>query len=268
MRDKSTTGNQTTAIAGKATPGQEALITQSRSRTKRIKGLPSQFQVTLDSRTMNLKPVDTLRTLGFPEAFNRIWFVDKINHNAREAVTTLDCYSPIEVIDNTPEIPKGLTDAPDVPIVPGNWVYPASGSVTSLYGLRNIRVAGASQDHKGADIANGTDTPILAAADGTAQIIPGFNGGAGNMVIIRHGNGYVTRYFHNSAFTCTDGQQVRKGQQIAKMGTTGSSSGSHCHFEVFPPGVALTRGNQINPKVIFPKLGTIGATIAGGTSPD
>lgn len=263
-----TTGKQTKEVAGKPTPGQDAVITQNRVRMKRIKGLPSNFVITL---SLGLKPLDAIRTKGFPEPLDRIWMIDKVTHVASKQTTKLEMYSPVEVIDNTPVAAPGAPIAPqgDIPVTPGDWVYPASGVVTSVYGLRGSPGGVGSRDHKGADIGCAEGVPQLAAGDGVAEVHMGFNGGAGNWVGIRHTNGYFTRHFHlnNNGVKVTTGQQVRKGQVIALTGTTGNITGAHAHFEVFPPGAPITRGGQINPAKIFPKLGQVGATINGGTAP-
>jgi murein DD-endopeptidase MepM/ murein hydrolase activator NlpD len=114
--------------------------------------------------------------------------------------------------------------------------WPATGKLTSRYGRRWGRM------HKGIDIAGPIGTPINAAADGTV-IAAGWNsGGYGNLVEIKHNDGTTTRYGHNSRLSVSVGQTVRQGQQLAEMGSTGHSTGSHLHFEIRPSG-----GNAVNP---------------------
>jgi murein DD-endopeptidase MepM/ murein hydrolase activator NlpD len=92
---------------------------------------------------------------------------------------------------------------------------------TSGYGWRWGRM------HRGIDIAGPVGTPIMAAASGVV-VRSGWNsGGYGNLVDIRHADGSMTRYAHNSRLLVREGQQVRQGQQIAEMGSTGFSTGPH-----------------------------------------
>jgi murein DD-endopeptidase MepM/ murein hydrolase activator NlpD len=90
--------------------------------------------------------------------------------------------------------------------------------------------------HKGIDIAAPVGTPIVAAADGVVTYSKWNSGGYGNLVEITHSNGAVTLYAHNSRLLVSEGQQVTQGQQIAELGSTGYSTGPHCHFEVHLPG--------------------------------
>ena len=119
--------------------------------------------------------------------------------------------------------------------VPSIW--PASGEVSSPYGLR----WGGSDFHPGMDIANDMGTPIVATADGIVTVAGWNSGGYGNMVDIDHGNGLMTRYGHASQVVVTAGQHVRKGQLIAYMGSTGFSTGPHVHYEVH------VNGQTVNP---------------------
>jgi murein DD-endopeptidase MepM/ murein hydrolase activator NlpD len=85
--------------------------------------------------------------------------------------------------------------------------------------------------HSGLDFKGPIGTPILAAAAGVVSFA-GVQSGYGNCVEITHSNGLVTRYAHLSGFTVSLGQKVQRGVQIARMGSTGRSTGSHLHFEV------------------------------------
>ncbi len=119
--------------------------------------------------------------------------------------------------------------------------WPAAGKLTSRFGRRWGRM------HKGIDIAGPVGTPINAAADGTV-ISAGWNsGGYGNLVELKHSDGTTTRYGHNSRISVSVGQTVRQGQQLAEMGSTGHSTGSHVHFEIRPTG-----GSAVNPIAYLP----------------
>ena len=108
------------------------------------------------------------------------------------------------------------------------------------FGPRNINVPGASTNHRGNDFGTGAEEPpIYAVKSGTIRIRPN-NGGAGNTVEIDHGDGTVTKYFHLSRFgEFEDGQQIEQGQVLGYVGTTGTSSGNHLHFEVHQNGQAV-----------------------------
>ena len=122
----------------------------------------------------------------------------------------------------------------------GTFRWPASGTLTSRYGYRNI--FGGSSFHGGIDIANAYGTDVV-AADGGEVVFAGWSSGYGYLVQIDHGNGYVTYYGHNSSLLVSVGDKVFKGQHIAEMGSTGRSTGNHCHFEVRLDG---ERQNPLN----------------------
>lgn len=105
------------------------------------------------------------------------------------------------------------------------FVMPTTGVWTSGFGYRWGVL------HAGIDIANAIGTPVLAAADGIV-ISAGPEGGYGNLVKLRHADGTVTAYGHNSSLLVSVGERVMAGDQIAKMGNTGNSTGPHLHFEV------------------------------------
>ena len=122
----------------------------------------------------------------------------------------------------------------------GSFRWPCSGTITSYFGRRNTGIRGASTYHEAIDIANSYGTPIY-ASDGGTVTYSGWRGGYGYLVIIDHGNGYQTYYGHNSSLVVSAGEHVYKGQQIARMGSTGVSSGNHCHFGI------LINGTFVNP---------------------
>ena len=115
-------------------------------------------------------------------------------------------------------------------------IWPAAGYVSSPYGLR----FDGTEFHQGIDIAADMGAPIVATADGVVTAA-GWNGGYGNMVDVDHGGGIVTRYGHASALAVTVGQQVRRGEVIAYVGSTGRSTGPHVHYEV------RVNGAPVNP---------------------
>ena len=124
----------------------------------------------------------------------------------------------------------------------GRLMWPATQGtrISSPFGRRSAPVAGASTFHKGIDIPCPSGSDIVAAESGTV-LIATYSSSAGNYVMINHGNGIMTVYMHNSQLCVSVGQQVSKGQVIAKAGSTGYSTGPHCHF-----GVKLN-GEYVNP---------------------
>jgi murein DD-endopeptidase MepM/ murein hydrolase activator NlpD len=115
---------------------------------------------------------------------------------------------------------------------------PGNGYITSHFGGRSDPFTGGRAMHKGIDLDANIGDPVKAAADGIVGFV-GVKNGYGNVVEVDHGNGYTTLYAHNSAFTVKVGDLVRAGQQIAKAGNTGRSTGAHIHFEVHQNGVAV-----------------------------
>ena len=126
----------------------------------------------------------------------------------------------------------------------GSFRWPTSGRISSYFGGRKSPGGIGSTNHKGIDIAVPRGTPIY-AADGGTVTYSGWMSGYGYLVQIDHGNGYVTRYGHNSSLTVSVGQHVYKGQQVARAGSTGNSTGNHCHFEVRYNGVAKNPLNYL-----------------------
>ena len=120
----------------------------------------------------------------------------------------------------------------------GKLGWPCRGTISSEFGPRT---GFGSSYHQGLDIAVPTGTKIHAAAGGTVQCA-GWSGGYGKLVIINHGGGLKTYYGHNSVIKCRKGQKVSRGSVIALAGSTGQSSGSHCHFGV------LVHGSFKNPR--------------------
>ena len=128
----------------------------------------------------------------------------------------------------------------------GAFTWPSvSNYITSPYGTRVHPVTGKVKTHTGIDIGASMGTSIFAAAGGTV-IVSGWNsGGYGNYVVIDHGGGITTLYAHCSSLNVSKGQTVSKGQVIARVGSTGISTGPHLHFEV------LKNGGHTNPMSYF-----------------
>jgi murein DD-endopeptidase MepM/ murein hydrolase activator NlpD len=115
-----------------------------------------------------------------------------------------------------------------------------NGWVSSGYGKRADPFTGKKEFHKGLDLAGKEGSLVLSVGDGIVTWV-GKRTGYGNLVEITHGNGYVTRYGHNEKLLVAVGDIVKKGQQIAVLGSTGRSTGPHVHYEV------VHNGQQVNP---------------------
>ena len=119
----------------------------------------------------------------------------------------------------------------------GSFSWPCTGILTSRFGYRSLL---GSTYHSGIDIGNSYGTSIY-ASDGGTVTYSGWMSGYGYLIIIDHGNGYQSYYGHNSSLVAAKGEKVHKGQLIARMGSTGRSTGNHCHF-----GIKLN-GTFVNP---------------------
>ena len=127
------------------------------------------------------------------------------------------------------------------------WPVPSCTLITSRFGYRVAPTTGAITYHGGLDIGAGMGASIVAAGAGDV-IYAGANGGYGNCVMIDHGNGVVTVYAHMSSIGVSYGQYVTAGQYVGAVGSTGVSTGPHCHFEI------RINGAQTDPAAYFSGL--------------
>ena len=119
-------------------------------------------------------------------------------------------------------------------------IWPVTGWLSSAYGTRRDPFTGGSDFHPGLDISSPQGEPVLAPADGIVSSA-NFSGNYGNLIVLDHGFGIITRYGHLSRFAVMNGQQVRRGAVIGFVGTTGRSTSPHLHYEI------LVNGQQTNP---------------------
>lgn len=149
-----------------------------------------------------------------------------------------------ELYDGVDDYIGGIAPEGDV-IVKGDFVWPVTTtSQSSGYGWRIHPIYGTRKFHKGTDIGVPTGTPVHAAADGTVIVSTNQPKGAGLYISIDHGNGVVTKYFHNSKLLVKAGDKVKAGQVISYSGNTGASTGPHLHFEFWVNGATVDPRKQ------------------------
>ncbi len=132
-------------------------------------------------------------------------------------------------------VPVQITPNAGTVVASGQFVWPAQGVITQGYYWY----------HPGIDIANNSAPAILAADSGTISAVGWDSTGYGNRIVIDHGNGLQTLYAHMNAFYVTLGQTVVRGNAIGKMGSTGHSTGTHLHFEIYKNGIRLSPLNYL-----------------------
>ena len=124
------------------------------------------------------------------------------------------------------------------------WTVPSSHTISSTFGYRVHPILGTKRLHAGIDISASSGSTIVAADSGTV-LTATYSSSYGNYVVISHGNGTTTLYGHMSKLGCSAGQSVSKGSTIGYVGSTGLSTGPHCHFEV------RVNGNLVDPASYF-----------------
>jgi murein DD-endopeptidase MepM/ murein hydrolase activator NlpD len=123
-------------------------------------------------------------------------------------------------------------------------IWPARGPISAFYGTREDPFGRGSESHTGIDISADRGTPVWATADGTVDSA-GWNGDYGNMVVLNHRFGMVTRYAHLSSFSVRPGEKVTRGQLLGLVGATGRSTGPHLHYEL------IVNGQLTNPLTLL-----------------
>ena len=126
-------------------------------------------------------------------------------------------------------------------------IWPAHGWLTGTFGGRSDPFTGEPGYHQGLDISTDKGQPVFATADGVVESAS-YSGDYGNLIVLRHGFGLVTHYGHLSAYAVRPGQDVKRGQIIGYVGSTGRSTGSHLHYEI------LVNGKVLNPLQLMTQL--------------
>jgi len=127
-------------------------------------------------------------------------------------------------------------------------IWPVEGRLMGGFGERIDPFSGEGAMHTGVDISAPTGTPVHATADGIVTMA-GWSSGYGQLVIVNHGGGYETYYAHLSRFTVVEGQEVRRGDQVGAVGSTGRVTAPHLHYEV------RIGGNPVNPHTYLARAG-------------
>lgn len=182
---------------------------------------------------------------------DNISIVEKYDIEAKENSTIEDCVNvlykevkPIQEVKvastenntNSENATKAVSKKKSLGI---SLITPTHGTITSRFGIRS------RDNHKGIDVAAPKGTPIKAASSGTVVHSGNLNDGYGNYIILSHGNGIKTYYAHCSSLLVKKGEKVSQGQVIAKVGSTGISTGNHLHFEIRINGVAQNPQNYL-----------------------
>ena len=236
-------GKPDPATTGTLKPGTETKAMISLGRTRRVQGLPTELQVVMTATSLEIRPLDAIRTEGITEVLNRIWMVSEVIHTVLDGITTLRVYSPVEAIDTRTDLggtSTGPTEAQATKQGINGWVAPTSQSVVTSMPFTPRR-----PNHKGIDIASlgGAHVPVVAANDGVVKVAvkgcevgdESCGGRFGNWVEITHDGGWATVYAHmqKGSVTVSPGQQVKAGTILGRQDTTGGSTGVHLHFEVY-----------------------------------
>lgn len=178
-----------------------------------------------DNEYMTYKKVITAGADGEKEVTYNVTYLNGYADGEKKILSEKIIKEPI-----TEVVERGTMQVPPKRAL-GSFQYPTSGRFTSGYGARWGTV------HKGIDLAASYGTPIYASDGGVVEQAGYNSGGYGYLVVINHENGFKTYYGHNSKVAVSVGQRVAQGELIAYMGSTGYSTGNHCHFEIRKNGV-------------------------------
>ncbi|MCC5644799.1 peptidoglycan DD-metalloendopeptidase family protein [Nostoc sp. CHAB 5824] len=211
---------------------------------KRIKGYESEATVVTTPEYLAIAPGQIIGISGelVPAPFNREWRVSSVSHKFPGGVTQLQFYTPQAApATNAAPVANTATTTATPVSAPGKFIFPVPKGATSIgdgYGTRPGRPPGYM--HKILDVTAPMGTPAVAMADGVVTRVALRNGDAGNMVTIQYGGGYESTFMHlmDGGILVQQGQQVKQGQSVAKIGSTGRSSGPHLHLKFMLNGNA------------------------------
>lgn len=176
-------------------------------------------------------------------------YMSKLTDRERTIQEQIDLYeNQFKEVEN--EIKTLLVSNSNTQYIGGIMAWPVPGytKITSQYGMRTHPITGVYKLHTGVDIGAPMGADFIAANDGIV-VKAGYNGAYGKMVIIDHGGGISTLYAHGSEILVTEGQSVKKGDAILKVGSTGYSTGAHAHFEVRVGGTCVSPMEYITTSI-------------------
>lgn len=183
------------------------------------------------------KEIDKVNIMGDDELGKDI--ASQLNNLSARVAFQIESYTGIEKLINNQE--AKLASIPAIQPVSNKQL----NRIASGFGMRIDPVYGTPKMHKGLDFTAPQGTPIYATGDGIVRVSAYSAGGYGNHVEINHGYGYETLYGHMVRIKVTAGQKVKRGEVIGWVGSTGKSTGPHCHYEV------LLNGQHVNPVYFF-----------------
>jgi len=194
-----------------------------------IKKADSEFRrlLSFGNKEEVLENIDAKKTLDDAGSLN----MDQLRGEIQKTVDTVSAVSDYlkQQKDRHIATPKG---------------WPVDGRVTSHFGYREDPKKGGREFHAGMDISVPKGTLVRATADGVVSF-SGWSSGNGNLVAIEHGAGFTTLFAHNSENKVAVGDRVKRGDVIALAGSTGYSTGSHVHYEVWVDGKAVNPGEYM-----------------------
>lgn len=189
----------------------------------------------------------TISSLKLAEKeFNRIFskgtkegVIENLNTSDSGSIDMKELKSQIETtIQSVGEIRDYLSQTREIYRATPMGSPVSGGHVTSVYGQRIHPIKGVTDFHTGIDISISPGEPVMATADGIVSF-SGISAGSGNLVAIEHGHGYSTYFAHNRQTLVKVGQIVKRGDVIAYVGSTGSSTGPHVHYEIWKEGRSI-----------------------------
>lgn len=196
----------------------------------------AEFEFNLDEDI----PIDSIHHPELPEAPKALDLEKSVSQLSNKHISRQNQFQQLEIALNNHHLIDEL-------FISGRPIKGKGSWISSPFGTRTDPFTGRLRRHRGVDIAGYTGMPIVAAAAGVVTASEK-RSGYGYMVEINHGGGFVTRYAHAKSLLVSVGSVVKKGQQIAVMGSTGRSTGPHVHYEV------IKDGRQINPDYYIHRL--------------
>ena len=230
-------------------------LIQNKESQKEIKYKLSQLEEELNNKKMDLENQEELSletvevvSISFVEStyLEERDIVDNEIEAIEEEKSQLEKQLEQSMIDEIriektiEEEKKAYLDANNIDFVPGIWPVPSYIDISSPFGKRVHPITGELNFHRGIDIPAPQDVDIVATDDGIV-VFSGVQNGYGNVVKVKHFDGKKSVYAHNNLNLAKEGDVVKQGEPIAKIGTTGDSTGNHLHFET------IVNEENINP---------------------